>query len=130
MSGIAKKMINIAGKKAGSGPALAMRQLGATAKDVAEVRDLFEWKEPKKTLPILAGNVFMVLFHYVTPLWMFFVPAVCGAFFVLTEKLKALERVAAKGAKARSRYVELRKLKLGTGEGAREILFLCQSFDS
>ena len=111
------------GKKAGSGPALAMRQLGATAKDVAEVRDLFEWKEPKKTLPILAGNVFMVLFHYVTPLWMFFVPAVCGAFFVLTEKLKALERVAAKGAKARSRYVELRKLKLGTGDrGAISVL--------
>ncbi|KAH8095424.1 C2 domain-containing protein [Aureococcus anophagefferens] len=91
--------------------------------DVAEVRDLFEWKEPKKTLPILAGNVFMVLFHYVTPLWMFFVPAVCGAFFVLTEKLKALERVAAKGAKARSRYVELRKLKLGTGDrGAISVL--------
>ena len=123
VSGIAKKMINLAGKKAGSGPALAMRQLGATAKDVAEVRDLFEWKEPKKTLPILAGNVFMVLFHYVTPLWMFFVPAVCGAFFVLTEKLKALERVAAKGAKARSRYVELRKLKLGTGDrGAISVL--------
>ena len=55
------------------------------------VRDLFEWTEPKKTAPILAGNAFMVIFHYLTPTWMFAAPAVLGAFCVLTEKLKALD---------------------------------------
>ena len=113
VKGIAKKMINLAARQAGGAPASAMRQLGATARDVAEVRDLFQWKDPKKTLPVVAGNVFMAAFHYMTPLWMFFVPAVCGAFFVLTEKLKALERVAAKGPAARKRYVTLQKLKAG-----------------
>lgn len=116
VSGIAKRMINLAGRGAGGGPAVAMRSLGSTARDARMMRDLLEWKDAKKTAPILAGNAFMIVFHALTPMWMFAVPAVIGGFCVLTEKLKAFERVAARGAKARARYVHLHRLKAGTAD--------------
>ena len=43
----------------------------------------------------------------------FAIPSVCGAFMVLSEKMKTLERVGAKAGAARKRYVHLQRLKSG-----------------
>ena len=67
VQGMAKRGINFALRKAGSAPAKAMRQLGATAKDVRKVRELFEWVRPKETGPFLLANAFMVVYHFCLP---------------------------------------------------------------
>ena len=109
VKGIAKKMMNLAGRKAGASPAYGMRQLGATAKDMAFVRKIFEWENPKLSAAATCGSCFMFFFHTFCPLWCFAVPVVCGGFFVNSEKMKMVEVFAAKAPAALKRHADLKK---------------------
>ncbi|KAJ1447316.1 hypothetical protein M885DRAFT_491192 [Pelagophyceae sp. CCMP2097] len=104
VKGIARKMINLAGRKAGPMPAFGSRQLGSLAKDIRFVRSIFEWDNFKISAAVSALNFVAAVAHCLLPLNFFAVPAVIGVFFALTQKLKALQRIGAKGPAALKRY--------------------------
>ena len=76
------------------------------------MRDLFNWEDATKTLGFLLVNLVAVL-HFYLPIRYFAMPVVVGMFFVLSEKSKAIERIACHAFAARKRYVHLRRLKKG-----------------
>ena len=109
--GMTKKVVNLAANKAGKAPAKLMLKLGATASDVRKLRDLFNWEDATKTLGFLLVNLVAAVLHFYLPIRYFAMPVVVGMFFVLSEKSKAIERIACHAFAARKRYVHLRRLK-------------------
>ena len=122
--GMTKKVVNLAANKAGKAPAKLMLKLGATASDVRKLRDLFNWEDATKTLGFLLVNLVAVVLHFYLPIRYFAMPVVVGMFFVLSEKSKAIERIACHAFAARKRYVHLRRLKKGYAEPTSPLLRL------
>ena len=122
--GMTKKVVNLAANKAGKAPAKMMLKLGATASDVRKLRDLFNWEDSTKTLGFLLVNLVAVVLHFYLPIRYFAIPVVIGMFFVLSEKSKAIERIASHALSARKRYVHLRRLKKGYDEPSSPLLRL------
>ena len=122
--GMTKKVVNLAANKAGKAPAKLMLKLGATASDVRKLRDLFNWEDATKTLGFLLVNLVAVVLHFYLPIRYFAMPVVVGMFFVLSEKSKAIERIASHAFAARKRYVHLRRLKKGYAEPTSPLLRL------
>lgn len=109
VKGVAKKMINIVGRKAGPAVSDGVAQLGDAAADVAKLRAVFEWEDPALSASIALGNVCLALVHYLLPLYVFAVPLVLWAFFATSEKKKALDLILSRGAKALLRYRRRRR---------------------
>ena len=122
--GMTKKVVNLAANKAGKAPAKLMLKLGATASDVRKLRDLFNWEDATKTLGFLLVNLVAVVLHFYLPIRYFAMPVVVGMFFVLSEKSKAIERIACHAFAARKRYVHLRRLKKGYDKPTSPLLRL------
>lgn len=122
--GMTKKVVNLAATKAGRAPAKFMLKLGIYAKDVRQLRDVFEWAKPKTTAAFLAANLGAIVYHWYLPIRCFAIPVVLGMFFVLSENAKALERVASKAFAARRRYVQLSRLKSGRDMPSSPLLSL------
>ena len=117
-----KKVVNLAANKAGKAPAKLMLKLGATASDVRKLRDLFNWEDRDQDPGVLARESGSGVLHFYLPIRYFAMPVVVGMFFVLSEKSKAIERIASHAFSARKRYVHLRRLKKGYAEPTSPLL--------
>lgn len=120
VKGVAKKVINMAGRKVGPVLADGVAHIGSAASVMASVRSTFMWEDDYKLSGMVAiANFCMAIAHYLLPLNWFVVPAILAIFFAHSEKRHALDMIATQGLAAVRRY----RWHLSTDKGPLATLF-------
>lgn len=104
VKGVSRKIINIAGRKAGPVVAEGTQQLGSVASNFSKIREVFEWEEPYISALAVFFNFCLALAHYLLPIHVFALTFSLGVFFVMSEKKTVLSLIMARGVDALARY--------------------------
>lgn len=109
VKGVARKIINLAGRKyTGRTVAWAMRKANHYSSQLHLVREAFEWTRPKLSCAAVVLNCALAYWHWIVPFKLSCLLFTCLAFFYYTDKRRALAKIVTVGPAAYARYVDLK----------------------